>query len=104
MSDLRDGKVTLPLIEALRRAPKEEADAIKVQGERLVANGYTAEEDVRALEAIKAFVMRFKGDEYAVQRMLEYKKQATEALSVFRDCPEKKSLIALLDYAINRVQ
>ena len=45
-----------------------------------------------------------KGDEYAVKQMLAYKKEATEALSVFRDCPEKKSLLDLLDYAINRVQ
>ena len=37
-------------------------------------------------------------------RVLAYKKEATEALSVFRDSPEKKSLLGLLDYAINRVQ
>ena len=105
MSDLRDGKVTLPLIEALRRAPQEEAEHIKVKGEWLVVNGETQKEEAtRALEEIKSFVLRFKGDEYAVQRMLEYKKQATEALSVFRDCPEKRSLLGLLDYAINRVQ
>ena len=104
MSDLRDGKVTLPLIEALRRAPKDEADIIKAKGERLVAKGYSPEEEARTLEEIKAFVMRFKGDEYAVQKMIEYKKKATEALNVFRDCPEKSSLLALLDYAINRVQ
>ena len=48
--------------------------------------------------------MRFKGDEYAVQKMIEYKKKATEALNVFRDSEEKRSLIGLLDYAINRVQ
>ena len=58
----------------------------------------------KALQEIKAFVMRFKGDEYAVKQMLTYKKEATEALSVFRDCPEKTSLLDLLDYAINRVQ
>ena len=104
MSDLMDGKVTLPLIEALRRAPKEEAEQIKAKGERLVANGFAAEEQTRVLEEIKAFVMRFKGDEYAVQQMLAFKKQATEALKVFRDCAEKKSLLSLLDYAINRVQ
>ena len=103
MSDLRDGKVTLPLIIALQRAPKPEAEEIKAKGERLVAKEYSAEEEARVLEEIKAFVMRFKGDEYAVQRMLEYKKQATEALSIFHDCEEKKSLISLLDYAINRV-
>ena len=104
MSDLRDGKVTLPLIIALRRAPKDEADDIKAKGEKLVANGYSPEEEVRILEEIKTFVLRFKGEEYAVQQMLAYKKKATEALSVFRDSAEKRSLTALLDYAINRVQ
>ncbi|MBQ7631381.1 MAG: polyprenyl synthetase family protein [Paludibacteraceae bacterium] len=104
MSDLRDGKVTLPLIIALQRAPKPEAEAIMLKGEELVANGFSAEEEVRVLEEIKSFVLRFQGDEYAVQQMVAYKKQATEALSVFRDSEVKRSLIALLDYAINRVQ
>lgn len=105
MSDLRDGKVTLPLIEALRRAPQDEAEAIKAKGEWLVAKEERDQkEEAKVLEEVKSFVMRFKGDEYAVQRMLDYKKQATEALDVFRDSAEKRSLISLLDYAINRVQ
>ena len=105
MSDLRDGKVTLPLIEALRRAPQDEAAAIKAKGEWLVAKEEREQkEEAKVLEEVKSFVMRFKGDEYAVQRMLEYKKQATEALNVFRDSAEKRSLLGLLDYAINRVQ
>ena len=103
MSDLRDGKVTLPLIEALRRAPQDEAEHIREIGELLAAHSETIELD-KALQEVKAFVLRFKGDEYAVQQMLTYKKQATEALSVFRDSAEKKSLLDLLDYAINRVQ
>ena len=103
LSDLRDGKVTLPLIEALRRAPKSEAEHIRELGELLAAHSESIETE-KALQEIKAFVLRFKGDEYAVQQMLTHKKQATEALSVFRDSPEKTSLIALLDYAINRVQ
>jgi octaprenyl-diphosphate synthase len=103
MSDLLDGKVTLPLIEALRRAPQNEAEHIKALGELLAAHSETLNTE-KALQEIKAFVLRFKGDEYAVQRMLAYKKQATEALSIFRDSPEKNSLLALLDYAINRVQ
>ena len=105
MSDLRDGKVTLPLIEALRRAPQDEAAAIKEKGEWLVAKEERDQkEEAKVLEEVKSFVMRFKGDEYAVQRMLDYKKQATEALDVFRDSAEKRSLLGLLDYAINRVQ
>lgn len=103
MSDLRDGKVTLPLIEALRRAPQDEAEHIRELGEMLAAHSESLDTE-NALQEVKAFVLRFKGDEYAVQQMLTYKKQATEALSIFRDSPEKNSLIALLDYAINRVQ
>lgn len=104
MSDLRDGKVTLPLIEALRRAPQEEAEEIRKKGERICEASVTPQEETRLLEEIKSFVLRFHGDEYAVQKMLGYKKQATEALSIFRDSSEKNSLLALLDYAINRVQ
>ena len=104
MSDLRDGKVTLPLIEALRRAPQKEAEQIRELGERISGLVVSGDDETRMLEEIKSFVMRFKGEEYAVQRMLAYKKQATESLNVFRDSEEKKSLIGLLDYAINRVQ
>ena len=104
MSDLRDGKVTLPLIEALRRAPQKEAERIRELGERISGLVVSGDDETRMLEEIKSFVMRFKGEEYAVQRMLAYKKQATESLNVFRDSEEKKSLIGLLDYAINRVQ
>ena len=104
MNDLRDGKVTLPLIIALQRAPQPEAEEIRAKGEKLVAKEYSPEEEERVLEQIKSFVLRFQGDEYAVQKMLAYKKQATDALSVFRDSEAKRSLQALLDYAINRVQ
>ena len=103
MSDLRDGKVTLPLIEALRRAPKNEAEHIKALGELLAAHSESLDTD-KALQEIKAFVLRFKGDEYAVQQMLAYKKKATEALNIFHDSVEKNSLLGLLDFAINRVQ
>ncbi|MCR5050304.1 MAG: polyprenyl synthetase family protein [Paludibacteraceae bacterium] len=103
MSDLRDGKVTLPLIIALRRAPQPEAESIMSQGEQLKDIQNPAEE-ARILEQIKSFVLRFQGDEYAVQCMLDYKKRAIEALSVFHDSEEKESLLQLLDYAINRVQ
>lgn len=104
MSDLRDGKVTLPLIIALQRAPQPEAKAIMAQGERLLTEDCPQNEVTRILEEIKSFVLRFHGDDYAVQKMLTLKKQATEALNVFRDSEEKRSLLALLDYAINRVQ
>ena len=74
------------------------------KGEKLLAENGSAEEQSRILEEIKSFVLRFKGDEYAVQQMLSYKKKATEALNAFRDSAVKESLLRLLDFAINRVQ
>lgn len=103
MSDLRDGKVTLPLIIALQRAPKPEADHIRQLGELVITESESPETEKR-LEEIKSFVLRFQGNEYAVQKMLAYKKQAIEALRVFHDSKTKESLLALLDYAIHRIQ
>ena len=103
MSDLRDGKVTLPLIIALKRAPKPEADHIRQLGELIATESENPETEKR-LEEIKSFVLRFQGNEYAVQKMLAYKKQAIEALRIFHDSKTKESLLALLDYAIHRIQ
>lgn len=103
MSDLRDGKVTLPLIIALQRAPKPEADHIKQLGEKVTACTDEAEIS-KMLQEIKSFVLRFQGNEYAVQKMLRYKEKATEVLNVFRDSNTKNSLLSLFDYAIHRIQ
>ena len=51
MSDLRDGKVTLPLIEALRRAPQDEAAHIRELGELLAAHSESIETE-KALQEI----------------------------------------------------
>jgi len=102
MSDLRDGKVTLPLIASLNRATKEEAEHIREIGELLAAHSESIDQD-KVLQEIKSFVLRYRGDEYAVQLMNECKQKAIEALSVFHDCVEKTSLIRLLDFAINRI-
>lgn len=99
MNDIRDGKATLPLIVSLKRAPKDEAERIRQLAEDLnngIADTFDAEQE------IKSFVLRYDGVRYATARMHEHKKSAGEALSVFRDSPSKKALLALLEYAVNR--
>lgn len=103
MNDIRDGKATLPLLISIARAPREEAENIRELCEALAAG----DKHISASDAeqqIKSFVMRYDGVRYAYQQMQAHKKKATEALSVFRDCPTKESLLALLDYAINRIK
>lgn len=102
MSDIRDGKVTLPLIVSLERAPQEESAHIRAIGEAL-ANKDPYIQPEKAEGEIKAFVMRYQGVEYATKQMYLYKKKAAECLSVFRDSAAKESLLLLFDYAITRL-
>lgn len=103
MNDIQDGKATLPLLISLQRATKEEAEVIRSKAEALASkldsiNTFEAEQD------IKSFVMRYEGIRYAQHEMEKHRKKAIEALAIFPNSKYKDSLIALLDYAINRVK
>lgn len=100
MNDIRDGKVTLPLIVSLKRAPKQEADAIRAicenwnTGKGIDKN--TAEQDLRS------FVLKYDGINYVYSVMQTEKQKAVEALNGIYDSMFKQSLLSLLDYAIIR--
>lgn len=103
MNDIQDGKATLPLLISLQRASKEEATIIREKAEAL-ANKST---DINVFETeqdIKSFVLRYDGIRYAHQAMEQHRKKALEALSIFHNGKYKESLVALLDYAINRIK
>ena len=102
MNDIRDGKATLPLIISLKRAPKAEADEIRSLAERIAAKDSTLN-ITDAEQEIKSFVMRYDGIRYAYHCINEQKEKAIKALSCFHDSSAKKSLLALLDYSINRL-
>ena len=100
MNDICDGKVTLPLIVALSRAPREEAEEIRTLAESLTKKEAKNVNDTE--QTIKSFVLRYDGIGYATRQMQRLRKQAIEVLSIFPDSSRKDSLMALLDYAINR--
>lgn len=102
MNDIRDGKATLPIIKALQRASKEEANHIKELAEAIVTKK-PAIDIFEAEQEIRSFVLRYDGMRYAYQLMEQYRQKAIEALNLFPENKYKDSLIALLDYAIKRV-
>jgi len=102
MSDIFDGKLTLPLFVALQRAPKQESDALRAQVETFLQDA-TMMDRVELEQEIKSFVLRYDGIRYAYRKMQEHKEKAMEVLNIFHDSSAKQSLMALLDYAINRV-
>lgn len=103
MNDIRDGKATLPIIKSLQRATKKEAEQIKELAEGL-ANKLPHINIFEAEQEIRSFVLRYDGIRYAYQQMEKYRKKAIEALSAFPNNKYKESLLALLDYAINRMK
>ena len=95
MNDIRDGKATLPLLVALKRAPRAEAEEIKSLCEQPFTN--------RTEQEVKSFVLRYEGLRYARQKMEEYRAKAIDALGIFSDSVTKDALLDLLNYSINRL-
>ena len=94
-NDIRDGKVTLPLIYALLNSKGEE----KVKVLSMIDNKDFTPENIH-------FITRFSVDnggvEYALMRMEEYKNKAIEELNDFADSDIKRSLIKCAEYTASR--
>ncbi|GHS91731.1 octaprenyl-diphosphate synthase [Bacteroidia bacterium] len=94
-NDIREGKVTLPLIHALHTAPKEEAaKMLKLIRE----SNFT----INNIQLLINFAKEFKGIEYAETKMKNIRQQALALLDDFPETEAKKALIELVDYVIER--
>ena len=94
-NDIRDGKVTLPLIYALLNTVGDLRDKIL----SWVENKDFIPENI---EAITQFTHDNGGVKYAIAQMEVFKNKAIEELNGFADSDEKKSLILCAEYAANR--
>ncbi len=94
-NDIRERKMTLPLIYALahcdRATRKELINIVKRHNEE---KKYVN----RAIE----LVIAAGGIEYAHKRMIELKTQALDLLTDIPDSPAKRSLVGLVEYTVNR--
>jgi len=94
-NDIRERKMTLPLIYALahcdRETRKELINIVKRHNEE---KKYVN----RAIE----LVIAAGGIEYAHKRMIELKTQALDLLTDIPDSPAKRSLVGLVEYTVNR--
>lgn len=94
-NDIRDGKVTLPLIYGLINTSGTKRDEILMQVEN---KSFTAE----SIQSITRFAHDSGGVEYALAQMEKYKNKAIEELNGFADNEIKKSLILCAEYAASR--
>ena len=95
-NDLREGKITLPLIYALKHTTdKKERDTIV----RIIKKAdFTAENIIMLTD----FAKNNGGADYSQQKMAEYKRKATDLIENFPKSEAKKSLLNLIDYIIER--
>ena len=96
-NDIKEGKVTLPLIYALRTAPKEESKAIlsMIQERRFSSEN---------IQKIMHFAKVYQGIEYAKAKMQEFKIEVVKLLKYFPDTEAKQAVLLLTDYIIGRTK
>jgi len=92
--DIKEKKITLPLIYSLNQVSKKEAAHIR----KLIKNG-SKNNDVK--EVIN-FVRENGGIDYALETAKSYSNKAKEALKILPDSQSKVALEALVDFVIDR--
>jgi octaprenyl-diphosphate synthase len=93
--DIKEKKMTLPLIYALSKAGYLEKERIKF----IVKNQSHKSKKVRE---VIAWVRASGGIEYATQKMHDYKQRAFEILNHFEPSPYREALSDLLTFTIER--
>jgi octaprenyl-diphosphate synthase len=111
-ADLREGKVTLPLLLALKRcsaAEREGAAALlKTAGRRaaaLSAEGLADPQQVLSdedLAPVLDLVARYRGIEDADRRAREHVERAAGAIAPFPDSDAKRALLEAAEFAVTR--
>ncbi len=109
-ADLREGKVTLPVLLALKRCTHAERDEVAELLKRAaraaaVSPDGLADATVLAdadLAAVIRLVAQYRGVEDTVRRADEHVARATAAIAPFPAGPAKEALLAAARYAVGR--
>lgn len=92
--DMKEKKITLPLIYALQQTSKSESKRIL----KIIKNGAKGKD----VEYVVDFVLRNGGIQYAEQRAHEFGNAARECLKPFPDSDAKNSLEMFVDFVMER--
>lgn len=96
-NDIREQKMTLPIIYTLNNAPAAEATELR----NIIKNHNDSESHIRkAIDLVK----RNRGIEYAEQRMRSLGNEAKALLDEFPDNQAKMALLGLVEYTMNRTK
>ncbi|MDR1681159.1 MAG: polyprenyl synthetase family protein [Prevotellaceae bacterium] len=96
-NDIRERKITLPLLYALRQAGDKER-------ENILHHIRHAAKRTRSVTKVIDFVHRHNGQEYAEKVMTEHSRKAAALLRSLPDTPYRKALIDLARFMTSRRQ
>lgn len=89
--DLKERKITLPLIGAMNSASPERQEQIRQMVRQIP-------EYPEYCDELQQFARSHGGIEYATRRLDDYIEEAVSALALFPECPEKEVLAELARY------
>ncbi len=93
--DIKEQKMTLPLIYTLNNCSKDEKSW-------LINSIKNHNKDKKRIKEVIAFVKNKNGLVYAEQKMLDFQQQALALLEKYPDSDYKKALILMVNYVIER--
>lgn len=94
-NDIKEKKLTLPLIYSLTKVgKKEQAEILKFVRLSKKSN--------KAVEQVIAFVQKNGGIEYSTQKMNEYREKAMRVLALYPESEYRSSLEMLTSYIVER--
>ena len=96
-NDLREGKITLPLLEVLEKSSEERRT-------ELLAMLKTCHENEEAVQRMQQIVLDEGGLDAAAATMHGYIAKAVQMLSEYDDSPYRTSLVHLCSFIIERNQ
>ncbi len=94
-ADIREGKLTLPLIHSLANASLKDKEWISCF---ITSNRFEPDK----FEKLKKKLYEYKGIEYTEKKARSHVRKAKECLHNFHDCSSKELLYQIADYSIER--
>ncbi len=94
-ADIRDGKITLPLIYALKNSPRKESRRVI----KIIKNSLKKNDIFYVID----FVKSYGGVDYTLKVAEDYLDRAKQFVVDFPGSPAKESLLKLADFVLERV-
>ena len=94
-NDLKEGKITLPLIHVIKNAAASER-------EEILAAIKAGDLKNSQLSSVISLINKYKGIDYTLSRARQYVENAKACLNIFEPNVERAALIALADYVVER--